>query len=201
MGISGVMSQGLSGYNGIYQKVNKCNNNFIGTMSSASEKVEKQQDGETIGFGTIMEPDSNRGWCMKAKYAENSKPEDPVVYVETNYGGETIAYNVNINEIDPSNASRLEIFALSSYADDQGIGCDSTFGTYSTLKSYSEMSIHNGYFGGGVESPSTLEQFTNEKLNWQNACMNVMDLLYECDDLVQYKRGLSIMDLFSKFPK
>jgi hypothetical protein len=82
---------------------------------------------------------------MKAKYAECSTQDNPVIYVETNYGGKTVSYNVNINEVDPNNASRLEMFALCSYADDVGIGDDSTFGTYKTLCSYMEMANHNGF--------------------------------------------------------
>jgi len=200
MAIAGLNNQCCTYANNLYQRTTKSSDSFMGIMSTTSEKVEKQTAGETIGFGTIIEPNSNVGWCMKAKYAEKSTPENPVVYVETNYGGETVAYNINVNDVDPGNASRLEIFALASYADDQRIGCGSTFGTYNTLNNFETMAIHNGYFGKYVESASTWEQFTNEKLNWEDACRQLTDLFYNCNDLLQYKYGKGIMDMFSKYP-
>ncbi len=186
--------------NNLFQRTANSGDSFMEIMSSTSERVEKHKGGEIIGFGTIMEPNTNRGWGMNAKYAENSTPENPIVYVETNYGGETVAYNISINKVDPQNASRLEIFALASYADEQGIGCDSTFGTYNTLNNFEEMAIHNGYFGAGVEAANTWEQFKDEKLNWENACKQLTDLFYNCNVLLQYKNGMNIMNLFSKYP-
>lgn len=198
MTIAGLSSQYSTYANNLYQRTAKSGDSFMGIMSAASKKVEEQENGEIIGFGTIMELNTDRGWCMKAKYAENSAPENPIIYVETNYGGETVAYNISINKVNPRNASRLEIFALASYADDQGIGCDSTFGTYNTLNNFEEMAIHNGYFETGVKAASTWEQFENQKLDWENACRQLMDLFYNCNDLRQYKNGMDIMSLFSK---
>jgi hypothetical protein len=169
---------------------------FMGIMSAASTKVEKQKDGEIIGFGTIVEPNSYRGWGMKAKYAENSTPENPIIYVETNYGGKVAAYNININEVDPRNASRLEIFALASYADDQGKGSGGTFGTYQTLRNFEDMAVHNGYFQSGATAPGIWKQFAEEKLNWESACNQLVNLFYKCNDLVQYKKATDILAFF-----
>lgn len=196
---TGTISRNLTGWDRKYPNVQK-DKDFVGSLSTAAEKVEKQQDGEIIGFGTIMDQNNSRGWIMQAKYAEGSTQENPVIYVETNYGGEKQAYNIRINDIDPRNASKLELFALSSYADDQGIGSDSTFGTYNTLKSFYDMAVHNNYIETGEESDNIWNQFKNEKLNWESACKNVMELLYRCNDLLQYNRGANIMQLFSKYP-
>ncbi|NLK99660.1 MAG: hypothetical protein GX271_03260 [Clostridiales bacterium] len=200
MMISGVNNQ-YGGYiNGSYSKKQKASNNFMGHMSVTSKKVEKQEDGEVLGLTMINEPGTDRFWAMKAKYAECSTQENPVIYVETNYGGKTVTYNVNINEVDPNSASQLEMFALCSYADDVGIGDNSTFGTYKTLCSYQEMAHHNGYLDTQIEELSTFQQYKNVKLNWGNMSKKVIDLLYKCNDLIQYKKGLNIMDLFSKYP-
>lgn len=200
MKISGVNNQ-YSGYiNDLYSKKQKASNDFMQYMSVASKKVEKQEDGDVLGLTMIKEPGTDRFWGMKTKYAECSTQDNPVIYVETNYGGKTVSYNVNINEVDPNSASQIEMFALCSYADDIGIGDNSTFGTYNTLRSYAEMANHNGYLDSQMEELSTFEQFKNVKLNWVNMSKKVMDLLYKCNDLIQYEKGLNIMDLFSKYP-
>jgi hypothetical protein len=200
MNISGVPSQ-YEGYlsDSQYKKL-KGGNDFTMNMSAASQKVEKQEAGDVLGLTMIKEPGTNCFWGMKAKYAEDSTLDNPVIYVETNYGGKTVSYNVNISEVDPENASQLEMFALCSYADDTGIGDNSTFGTYNTLRSYMEMADHNGYLDSPIEELSTLEQFKKLKIHWADLSKKVMDLLYRSNDLIQYKKGLNIMDLFSKYP-
>lgn len=200
MGILGINNQTIGYTNDTYAKNQKVANDFMGYMSVASEKVEKQEDGDVLGLTMIKEPGANRFWGMKAKYADCSTQDNPVIYVETNYGGKTASYNVNIHEVNPSSASQLEIFALCSYADDIGSGDNSTFGTYSTLRSYKEMANHNGYLDSHMEECSTFKQFMNLKINWVNMSKKVMDLLYKCNDLIQYKKGLNIMDMFSQYP-
>lgn len=200
MKISGVNNQNSGYINDSYSKNQKASNDFIGYMSVASKKVERQEDGDVLGLAMINEPGTNCFWGMKAKYAEGSTQDNPIIYVETNYGGKTVSYKVNINEVDPSCASKLEMFALCSYADDVGIGDNSTFGTYNTLRSYEEMANHNGYLDSQMGELSIFEQFKNIKLNWANMSRKVMDLLYKCNDIIQYKKGLNIMELFSKYP-
>lgn len=173
---------------------------FTEAISAAFEKAEVQEGGKLIGFGTIMEPGKNRGWCMTARYAEASTPENPVIHVETNYGGKTAAYNISINKINPGNASRLELFALGSYADNQGTGCGSTFGTYNILIGFADMAVHNGYFGAGTEAGDAWERFSNEKLNWRMACSQLAELFFNCGDMLQYRYGMKIINLFSKYP-
>jgi hypothetical protein len=200
MQISDVSNQ-YSGYiNNSYSQKQKANNDFMGYMSVASKEAERQEDGNVLGLTMIKEPGTDHFWGMKAKYAGCSTQDNPVIYVETNYGGKTVSYNVTINEVDPNSATQLEMFALCSYADEVGIGDNSTFGTYNTLRSYKEMAVHNGYLDSQMEEYGTFEQFKNLKLNWVKMSKKVMDLLYKCNDLIQYKKGLNIMDLFSKYP-
>ncbi len=59
---------------------------------------------------------------MKAKYAEDSTSQNPIIQIESNYGGKNSIYKISINDINPNNASHIEIFALCSYADEQGKG-------------------------------------------------------------------------------
>lgn len=162
-------------------------------------ETEVQEEGSIIGLTTIDEPNSNHAWGMVAKFATDSTKENPIIYVSTNYGGENKAYKIAINDIDPNNASELEMFALCSYADKTGSGLKSSMGTYSTLLGFKAMSVNNGYFNKKTEGQRTWEEFANVKLDWESACRKVTDLLYKCGDLGQYKNGTHILDLLTKY--
>ena len=200
MGIAGVSCQGSNFYTTSIQKAKKENDNFTYLVSTETTEDKKEDNGKILGLTMIKDPNANIFWGMKAKYAEDSTSQNPIIQVESNYGGKTSVYKIPINDINPNNASHLEMFALCSYADDQGIGDNSKFGTYQTLKNFEDMSIHNGYFGEGTKEVTTLEEFRNVKLNWEEACKKTVDLLYKCNDLIQFNRGKSILNLFSKYP-
>ena len=173
---------------------------FIGTMSSASTQVENQEKGDFLSITMVPKPGTNISYGVVAAYAKESTSKNPIINVTTNYDGKTVSYNIKVNEVDPNHASRLEMFALCAYADDVGTGDKSTFGTYQTLRTYQEMAKYNGYISSDTEG-DTLEQFKNAKSNWVNMSQKVMDLLYQCNDLAQYNKGMSIMNLFSDYPK
>jgi len=173
---------------------------FIGTMSAASTQVENQAKGDVLSITMVAKPNTNISYGVVAAYAKESTSKNPIINVTTNYDGKTLSYNVNVNEVDPKKASRLELFALCAYADDVGLGDKSTFGTYQTLHTYEEMAKYNGYISSDTQA-GTLEQFENEKINWVNMSQKVMGLLYKCNDLAQYNKGIRIMDLFANYPK
>lgn len=200
MGIAGVSYQSTSSIENSFQKVQKKDDSFASSLSTTAAKTNKEDNGKILGLTMIKDPNANVFWGMKAKYAEESTSQNPIIQVESNYGGKKSIYKISINDINPNNASRMEMFALCSYADDQGKGDNSKFGTYQTLKTFENMSIHNGYFGKGVKEADTFEQFRDIKLNWKNACEKTLDLLYKCNDLIQFNKGKYILNLFSKYP-
>lgn len=199
MGIAGVSCQGSNFYATSIQKAKKENDNFTYLVSTETTEDKKEDNGKILGLTMITDPNSDISWGMTAKYADDSTSQNPIIQVNSNYGGKTAIYKIPINDINPNNASHLEMFALCSYADDQGIGDNSKFGTYQTLKSFDYMSIHNGYFGEGVKEVNTFEQFRDAKLNWEEACKKTVDLLYKCNDLIQYNKGKDILNLISKY--
>jgi hypothetical protein len=134
---------------------------------------------------------------MAAKYAAASTKDNPIVQVSCNYGGEQVFYNININEVDPSNASRLEMFALSAYGDDQGMGTNNTFGTYNTMRYYQGNANELGI----IAAEDGLEAFENQKFNWLEICGEVMKSYLKGNLLNQYSEGTSLINLFTKYPK
>ncbi len=108
---------------------------FYSGLSSAVEMAENKGRGDVLGITTL--PYSNSlSYGMSAFYSEKSTPADPVIRVNSNYGGENRYFDVHVNEVDGGNASQLEMFALCCYMDDQGITDGGTFGSYSRMKSY-----------------------------------------------------------------
>jgi len=77
---SGTINCYLTGCGGKYLNVQK-DKDFLGTLSLAADKVERQLGGEIIGFSTIIDQNNGRGWIMQAKYAECSIQDNPVIYV------------------------------------------------------------------------------------------------------------------------
>ncbi len=179
----------------IQKKQDTGGNKFLANMSSAATKVDQSDDTDRIGV-TMINDGTNTMWGASARYAINSTEDNPIVQVSTNYGGESVVYNVNINEIDPRNASELEMFALGSYADDKGMGTSSSFGTYQTMKVFKM----NAGINGDAEASAGLEDFLNEKMDWVSMCEKMMKNYFEAGVLKQYKDGMVLMDLFSKFP-
>lgn len=102
------------------------------------------------------------GWDsrhVQASYAENSTAEDPVVRVSIMKEGDAKGdeYFIHINEIDPQNATQMEMFALCSHLERQGLSGTQYFGEgYSNLLSYASNA---GYDAG-------ISEFVTEKKNW-----------------------------------
>ncbi len=59
---------------------------------------------------------------MTAKYAEDDSEDNPVIKVNVTKPNGKEEYLININEVNPRNASEIEMFALCSYADAKGSG-------------------------------------------------------------------------------
>lgn len=150
----------------------------------------------------IKEEGSNISWGMVATYASESTDKNPIIQVKTNYGGETLAYNVAVNEVNPNQASKLEMFALCSYGDDKNPRNRSTFGSFQTLQVYETMAKHNGStFISEKDSSDNWKAFMNAKTDWKNLCKEVMSLVYRCHDYASYANGQKVMDIFNKCGK
>ena len=71
---------------------------------SAIRESDSSDNGRAIGVTAV----GNIGYV--ARYADSSTPENPVIKIGD--------YEVLVNEVDPHNATQLEMFALLSYLDD-----------------------------------------------------------------------------------
>ncbi len=92
-------------------------NELTGSATSISQS---SSNGKRIGIITV----GDRGYI--AMYADSSIEEDPVVKVGK--------YKVHVKDVDPNHATRMEMFALLSYMDDQGLTDNHGMSSYSKMK-------------------------------------------------------------------
>lgn len=108
-----------------------------GAYSEYSFRTTKTGKGDT-GFEESIKPDNNiqykslgmgflnvgdTGYGMRATQIINPDSEDTIVRVSIALGGNEFRdYDVNLSEIDPSNASAVEMFAYCQYADSTSEG-------------------------------------------------------------------------------
>lgn len=137
---------------------------FYQGISSAAECTEEQNDSDVIGLTMIPYEYNGITYGMSARYAKESTEENPVVQVTSNYGGKEVSYKVAIKEVNPENASELEMFALLSYADDKGISDGGTYGSYQKMKAYAMNAEQNGY----ILPLSDYNEFLTGKRNWMD---------------------------------
>lgn len=119
-----------------YEK--SCNekvNSFYADLTSAAEKSQSHAVGDALSLTTIAY-DENISYGMMAFRSDKSTDEDPIIKVSCNYGGEQRYYDVHVKEVNPANASQMEMFAWCAWADENGITDGGTFGSYHKLKVY-----------------------------------------------------------------
>lgn len=98
-----------------------------------------------------------------ARYADDSTAEDPIIEIRT-YGEDGTpleqVYRVVLSQVDPRNATQLEIFALCVHRDKQGYG--------NPQSRYGDSSYMFGKNLGLFPETST-KDFTEEKRDWIQA--------------------------------
>ena len=102
-------------------------------------------------------PVGNMSYVMTASEVFKPGSDEPIVRVHV--GGKDI--DVNIKEVDPKNASAVEMFAYCEYADAHDTGTGYTFGSYSVLKSVTDPMGNKEY--------ASLDEALSQKRNWSDA--------------------------------
>ena len=161
MGIGSVTASAYQvAYRGYEASGNAKIDALYSNMSSAVEKSETNGTEKVLGL-TMLPYSDKMSYGMVATYSETSTEEEPVIRVSSNYGGEKRYYDVHVNEVNPRNASQLEMFALSCYTDDKEITERGTFGSYSKMKSFGGNASYLGGFPD-VQDPAN----ANTKMDW-----------------------------------
>lgn len=129
-----------------YEK--SCNervNEFYEDLTDAAEKSKSHAVGNTLSLTTIPYSET-MSYGMAAFHSDKSTVNDPIIKISCNYGGEQRYYDVHVNEVNPHNASAIEMFAVCAYLDEQGVTDKGTFGSYNKIKVYGQNASDSGEF-------------------------------------------------------
>ena len=161
---------------------------FFEKITSAAEISTSKDVGRDIGFATIPYSDI-MSYSMSAAYADSSTEEDPVIRVGVTNGNASEAYDVHVKRVNPANASQLEMFALCSYTDDQGLTERGTFGSYERMTVYARNAWDNGYGGIDFDDPEQVLQ----KADWTDLLKKIAKDY--CANAVTFAQGLDAKSL------
>ena len=122
-----------------------------------SDKEDEQKEIVTplSGMGTL--PVGNMTYVMTA--SEVFKPGSDEKIVRVHVHDHDI--DVNVDEVDPKNATVIEMFAYCQYADAHGTGTSDSFGSFHSMKSVIDPLSENSY--------SNFEEAMTKKQNWNSA--------------------------------
>lgn len=116
---------------------------------SAIRESTSSDNGRAIGVTTV----GNIGYL--ARYADSSTPDNPVIKIGD--------YEVVVNDVDPHNATQLEMFALLSYLDDTNQTNNTGMSSFSKLRSYADLAEMNGF----CEGIQDVNAFYDKNQNWE----------------------------------
>lgn len=186
MGIGAVCSEaGYYGYDVANRSSRSSENGVYSTVGSATRETTSSNDGKTIGIVTV----GNFGYL--AKYADSSTPEEPVIKVGD--------YEIKINEVDPNNATQLEMFAWTSYMEDIGGIEKSGMSSYSEMKAYAVQSQYDGVCSGIYDGADNEDDFWSKKQNWGAIISNAKSSFANIPDT--YAQSLECEKMLSYFEK
>ncbi len=103
-------------------------------MGNATSLSESSDNGKRIGITTV----GDRGYI--AMYADSSTEQDPIVKVGD--------YEVRVKDVNPNNATKMEMFALMSYMDDKGLTNNQGMKSFNKMTAYATQAEYNGYCSG-----------------------------------------------------
>ena len=165
-------------YNMYSVAMTKARNDNIFKMGTATREATGSGDGKNIGVMAIG------GQAYLAQYSENSTPSKPIVKVGN--------YEVSGNDVDPENATEIEMFALMSHLDKTGQSKNEGMSSFSKMRSYSQQAERNGFCDGIADT----KEAWNSKRNWteiienarqtysQSLIPEVYMLTRKCDNLL-----------------
>ena len=164
-------------------------------QTGAVSIAETEDGGEFLGLTMVPEEGQSVTYGMRAMLSDKSTPDNPIVQVVSNLGGKKVIYNVEVNKINPNNATQLEMFALLGYTDKMGITDGGTFGSHQQLEVYGGNASSIGYCG----SLSGADVFLNEKFDWTSIMEKMVQVYKDAGIENQAEDCKALFDYFSTY--
>ena len=168
---------------------------YTAKQTGAVSIAEAEDDGEFLGLTMVPEEGQSVTYGMRAMLSEKSTPDNPIVQVVSNLGGKKVIYNVEVNKVNPNNATQLEMFALLSYTDKMGITDGGTFGSHQQLEVYGGNASSIGYCG----SLSGADVFLNERFDWASIMERMVQVYKDAGIENQAEDCKALFDFFATY--
>lgn len=141
-------AEGAGKYDMYSAAITKAESDKTFKMGTATREATGNGDGKNIGVMAI----GNQAYL--AQYSENSTPAKPIVKVGD--------YEVSVNDVDPENATEIEMFALMSHLDKTGQSQNEGMSSFSKMRTYSKQAESNGFCSGIADA----DKVWDSKRNW-----------------------------------
>ena len=164
-------------------------------QTGAVSIAETEDGGEFLGLTMVPEEGQSVTYGMRAMLSEKSTPDNPIVQVVSNLGGKKVIYNVEVNKVNPNNATQLEMFALLSYTDKMGITDGGTFGSHQQLEVYGGNASRIGYCG----SLSGADVFLNKRFDWTSIMEKMVQVYKDAGIENQAEDCKALFDFFATY--
>ena len=168
---------------------------YTAKQTGAVSIAETEDGGEFLGLTMVPEEGQSVTYGMRAMLSEKSTPDNPIVQVVSNLGGKKVIYNVEVNKVNPNNATQLEMFALLSYTDKMGITDGGTFGSHQQLEVYGGNASSIGYCG----SLSGADVFLNERFDWTSIMEKMVQVYKDAGIENQAEDCKALFDFFATY--
>ena len=158
-------------------------NSFVSDeqIGSATSLSKSSDNGKKIGITAV----GNVGYI--AMYADSSTEQDPIVKIGD--------YEVRIKDVNPNNATKMEMFALMSYMDDKGLTNNQGMSSFSKLTAYAAQAEYNGYCSGIADENAA---WTVER-DWIGILRNAKETFFSNPQM--YEQGLKCEKLIGNLEK
>ncbi len=117
-------------------------------VGNATQKTDSSDEGKRIGIITVGQD------VYIASYADSSTPAKPVVKVGD--------YEISVNEVNPENATEMEMFALLSYLDDTNQINNKGICSFGKMRAFADFGELSGICTGIKDA----DAICNKKQNW-----------------------------------
>ncbi len=181
------------------KKLGQQKGNFAAQMASArAQETQGDKNAQPVVLGiAFLDVGGNQSLGMTASYSQKSMPDNPIIQVGITFpGGVKETYEVVINEIDPSNATEMEMFALCNYNDALGkkeVG--STFGSWHVLKNNGR----NAEYLGSFSMAHSVEEFTSVKQDWNAMVSSMKENHMEAGVFKQALDADKLLEMFKEY--
>ncbi len=157
--------------------------------------AETEDEGEFLGLTMVPEEGQFVTYGMRAMLSDRSTSDNPIVQVVSNLGGKKVIYNVEVNKVNPLNATQLEMFALLSYTDKMDITDGGTFGSHQQLEVYGQNASSIGF----CNSLSGADTFLHERFNWASIMEKMVQVYRDAGIDKQAEECKALFDLFGTY--